>query len=319
MEQRGAGALGMFGTDDFNKGAFLSELSFGTPEQIALGQSALRQESDALRASDPRVLELTERQANTKAEASSLANEAIRNLNNPEELARIGEEYNILYRENLQADAKLSALGVPSHAKMKLKPFDQALALLAGYRGTPEKLRQESELLKQKVKNLETEAGILGERGKQARIQTGVASQKAEDLRSGSQAERKAAGFVNRMVDASNRLQDLGKPDLKDITLNKINQASTPFLQATKSFLNALLRKESGAAITQEDYEQVGPEYIPQLFDSPEVLAEKNAARQRAIDGIRLEAGRAVSLIDAEPKPKKRKFVFKNGKMVEVK
>jgi len=49
------------------------------------------------------------------------------------------------------------------------------------------------------------------------------------------------------------------------------------------------LRKDTGAAITQEENEQYGKVYLPQLGDSPEVLKTKRAARKRAI--IALEAG----------------------------
>ena len=58
---------------------------------------------------------------------------------------------------------------------------------------------------------------------------------------------------------------------------------------AGTEFLHAILRKDTGAAITQEENDQYGKVYLPQLGDSPEVLKTKKAARKRAI--IALEAG----------------------------
>ena len=54
-------------------------------------------------------------------------------------------------------------------------------------------------------------------------------------------------------------------------------------------FLQAILRKDTGAAITQEETEQYGKVYLPQPGDSPEALAQKKKARKRA--AVALEAG----------------------------
>ncbi|MGT2442201.1 hypothetical protein ACU4I5_05750 [Ensifer adhaerens] len=59
--------------------------------------------------------------------------------------------------------------------------------------------------------------------------------------------------------------------------------------QAGLEFLQAILRKDTGAAITKEETGQYGQTYLPQVGDKPEVLVQKREARRRAI--IALESG----------------------------
>jgi len=59
--------------------------------------------------------------------------------------------------------------------------------------------------------------------------------------------------------------------------------------QAGLEFLQAILRKDTGAAITAEEQNQYGRVYLPQPGDSPEVLEQKRVSRQRALAAI--EAG----------------------------
>jgi len=57
--------------------------------------------------------------------------------------------------------------------------------------------------------------------------------------------------------------------------------------QAGNEFLQAILRKDTGAAITEQEQQLYGQTYLPQPGDSPQVLTEKKAARRRALDAIR--------------------------------
>lgn len=57
--------------------------------------------------------------------------------------------------------------------------------------------------------------------------------------------------------------------------------------QAGKEFLQAILRKDTGAAITPAETQEYGTVYLPQPGDSPEVLAQKKESRDRAVAAIR--------------------------------
>jgi hypothetical protein len=56
--------------------------------------------------------------------------------------------------------------------------------------------------------------------------------------------------------------------------------------QAGKEFLQAILRKDTGAAITKEETAEYGSVYLPQPGDSAAVLAQKKEARGRAVRAI---------------------------------
>jgi hypothetical protein len=58
--------------------------------------------------------------------------------------------------------------------------------------------------------------------------------------------------------------------------------------QAGKEFLQAILRKDTGAAITKEETAEYGSVYLPQPGDSKAVLAQKKASRQRAVQAIQI-------------------------------
>lgn len=60
-------------------------------------------------------------------------------------------------------------------------------------------------------------------------------------------------------------------------------------MQSGLEFLQAILRKDTGAAITAQEQEEYGRVYLPQPGDLPEVLTQKKASRRRAV--IALEAG----------------------------
>lgn len=58
------------------------------------------------------------------------------------------------------------------------------------------------------------------------------------------------------------------------------------YRQAQRDFVNAILRKESGAAISQGEFANAEKQYFPQPGDSQEVIAQKAKNRQTAIETI---------------------------------
>lgn len=58
--------------------------------------------------------------------------------------------------------------------------------------------------------------------------------------------------------------------------------------QAGREFLQAILRKDTGAAITTQEVNEYGTVYLPRPGDSAEVLAQKKASRQRALKALAL-------------------------------
>jgi hypothetical protein len=63
------------------------------------------------------------------------------------------------------------------------------------------------------------------------------------------------------------------------------------FQQAKLNFITAILRKESGAAIGQDEFEKEDQKYFRQVGDSDAVAAQKKQARQTAIKAMEIQAG----------------------------
>lgn len=59
--------------------------------------------------------------------------------------------------------------------------------------------------------------------------------------------------------------------------------------QAKRNFINATLRRESGAAIAPSEFDNAEKQYFPQIGDSAEVKAQKADNRASAINGMLIE------------------------------
>lgn len=70
--------------------------------------------------------------------------------------------------------------------------------------------------------------------------------------------------------------------------------------QAGTEFLQAILRKDTGAAITPQETAEYGKVYLPRPGDSPAVLAQKQTSRTRALEA--LKAGMTPQAILAQEK-----------------
>lgn len=103
------------------------------------------------------------------------------------------------------------------------------------------------------------------------------------------QYDSNLAGLGNRMLDADPTGLVRGK--LQDTDYQLARQAGDEFLQA-------ILRKDTGAAITEPEQELYGTTYLPQPGDGPEVIAQKKQSRKRAIEAIK--AGMPPSAIVAK-------------------
>jgi len=66
--------------------------------------------------------------------------------------------------------------------------------------------------------------------------------------------------------------------------------------QAGREVLAAILRKDTGAAVTQSEMELYGSMFLPKPGDAPAVVQQKREARQRALEAIKLGLGKAEVL-----------------------
>lgn len=70
-----------------------------------------------------------------------------------------------------------------------------------------------------------------------------------------------------------------------------VNEGYQKFDQAQRDFINAVLRRESGAVISDSEFANARKQYFPEPGDSPAKLAQKRANRLEAIKGIAAGAG----------------------------
>jgi len=65
--------------------------------------------------------------------------------------------------------------------------------------------------------------------------------------------------------------------------------------QAQRNFVNAILRRESGAAISESEFDNARSQYFPSYGDTPEVLQQKEQNRKTAIAALNAEGAPAMS------------------------
>jgi len=145
---------------------------------------------------------------------------------------------------------------------------------------------------------------ILNEKGEivaQRNLQSGrvVTDPRAETAKALKPAQREAASFATRMEDSSLVFDELGEQfsefaavggDLPSALQSGDRQR---FEQAKRNFINATLRRESGAAIAPSEFVSAELQYIPNRGDSEAVLQQKKRNRQVVTEALKAEAGAA--------------------------
>lgn len=73
--------------------------------------------------------------------------------------------------------------------------------------------------------------------------------------------------------------------------------------QGRRNFISAVLRKESGASISPQEYANEEKKYFAQLGDSDKVIKQKQDARNSAIKGLEMQAGPGAKFIREAGQP----------------
>ena len=114
--------------------------------------------------------------------------------------------------------------------------------------------------------------------------------------------QAKNAGFYKRAApsnDIITKLEEQGTSGFNKAMDNvplgfgnyAISQDAQKFKQAKRDFVNAILRRESGAVISDSEFANADQQYFPQPGDGPDVIAQKRANRENALAGLRIGAG----------------------------
>lgn len=125
-----------------------------------------------------------------------------------------------------------------------------------------------------------------------------------------NESQGAATAFGMRMKAANDILEDLSKEGtVKGAVIERTpfiggvlgqalpsfaggtSETQQQFNQAKSNFITAILRKESGAAIGQDEFEREDQKYFPQINDGPKVIKQKSDARKLAIKAMAIQAG----------------------------
>jgi hypothetical protein len=100
----------------------------------------------------------------------------------------------------------------------------------------------------------------------------------------------RAKGALDTLDPVADYLASLSPRLLEYVPLGQGRRFQDPMFQVANQagleFLAAILRKDTGAAITAQEIDIYGKTYLPQPGDSPELLAQKQQARRRALDAL---------------------------------
>ena len=113
-----------------------------------------------------------------------------------------------------------------------------------------------------------------------------------------TQAQAKVQGYADRLREAEKTLKDSNKfaglLSIGGILPNAMKtEERQQFEQAKRNFVNAVLRTESGAVISDSEFQNAAEQYFPSYGDSAGVLSQKAANRNTVINNFYREANMA--------------------------
>lgn len=118
-----------------------------------------------------------------------------------------------------------------------------------------------------------------------------------------SDTQNAAAGYSSRASASNDIIDKLGSvgSEIKGVISgsglfpNAFKSSERQQLeQAQRDFVNSVLRRESGAVISPQEFNNAAQQYFPQPGDSDAVIQQKAANRMRTIQNLNREAGPAV-------------------------
>jgi len=147
----------------------------------------------------------------------------------------------------------------------------------------------------------------LGLRRKEVGLKEQELARKAAETKQLPATQYAAGGYARRLEQAEqvfDRLFDQGysraesSQRLSSIMPKELqSDARQANDQAERNFVNAILRRESGAAIAPAEFENAQQQYFARPGDNPDVIAQKRANRLQALAALKAEAGKALDQI----------------------
>lgn len=138
------------------------------------------------------------------------------------------------------------------------------------------------------------------------KLQQTIKSEYAKSKMAMNESESKNAGFADRMLESNPKIEQYKAAGMD---VGQISKGSIPlignfvvsddyqsFNQAQRDFINAQLRRESGAVINPDEFKNAAKQYFPQAGDSEQVLLQKKDNRDAAVGAMVRSAGPAYKM-----------------------
>lgn len=122
-----------------------------------------------------------------------------------------------------------------------------------------------------------------------------------------------AAMFGKRSEEADRIIQEIG--DYRATATGAVDAKAPGLLmsgqakkidQAERNFVNSILRRESGAAISSSEFENAEKQYFPRVGDPPDVIKQKAQNRAQAILGLQAASNEAWEKVPTATGPLQR-------------
>ena len=186
----------------------------------------------------------------------------------------------------------------------------QALVQLQAMHGTDYGLgledivKQFTELRNQDVTMRGQDINAAGQEWKPKTMEEALRLKEAEaGMKPASQGQETTALYASRIKQANEQFDQMADYiNSLSVVGTAANKAAPNFLksgpwqsyeQSQRNFLNAVLRRESGAVISPSEFAEGRLQYFPQPGDKPKVIAQKRANRDLVMKNFIKAAGRA--------------------------
>jgi len=130
-----------------------------------------------------------------------------------------------------------------------------------------------------------------------ANVKSQIAERSMPSDKPQTAAQSSANGYANRVAEADVIISNLGKKFTDTLAIggllpNRFQSADRQmYEQAKRNFITSVLRRESGAAISESEFVTAEKQYFPQSGDKPETLLQKESSRNTTINNLYREAG----------------------------
>jgi len=173
----------------------------------------------------------------------------------------------------------------------QMTPYQNAQLGIERQKLGMEQQKLANELGGAKLTETQGNATAFGLRAKEAnQIATGLEKQGVTDT---GLLRATVAGAVGGTPFIGKSLENTANT-LLNFTASDEQQATK---QARQNFVTAVLRKESGAAISPEEFRVEEEKYFPKINDSAKVIEQKQKARELAIKSLEIQAGPGAKFI----------------------